>query len=87
MEIITELNYEHAENIWKEFSLKIYHDSFVKNDTLLLPDIFENLGDNVLIYTTWYCPYYTSPGLSWQAVSEVTKVELELLTDAGILLN
>ena len=52
MEIITELNYEHAENIWKEFSLKIYHDSFVKNDTLLLPDISENLGDNVLIYTT-----------------------------------
>lgn len=52
MEIITELNYEHAENIWKEFSLKIYHDSFVKNDTLLLSDIFENLGDNVLIYTT-----------------------------------
>ena len=50
MEIITELYYEHAENIWKKFNLKIYYDLFFKNDTLLLPDIFENFGDNFLIY-------------------------------------
>ena len=45
MENIGETDYIHANNIFKKFNLNNlgnYHDLYVKSDTLLLADIFEN---------------------------------------------
>ena len=45
MENITEIDYIHANNVFKTFKLSNlvdYHDLYVKSDTLLLADVFEN---------------------------------------------
>ena len=45
MENITDIDYRHANKIFKKFKLKNlgnYHDLYVQSDTLLLADVFEN---------------------------------------------
>ena len=45
LENITEIDYIHANNVFKTFKLNNlgdYHDLYVKSDTLLLADLFEN---------------------------------------------
>ena len=46
MEGTTTVNYRHVKRIYKEFKLKnlgdYYHGLYVKNNTLLLGDVFEN---------------------------------------------
>ena len=45
MENITDLEYNHAKRVCKDFeieNLSEYHDSYLKSDTLLLADIFES---------------------------------------------
>ncbi|XP_055902200.1 uncharacterized protein LOC129938580 [Eupeodes corollae] len=39
------------------------------------------LAINIWNHFNYPCHYYTAPGLSWDAMLKVTKVELELLTD------
>ena len=87
---ITDEEYEHAESIWKEFKLQNlgeYHDLYLKTDVLLLADVFEEFRniciENYSLDPAWY---YTSPGLSWDALLKHSKVELELLTDPDMLL-
>ena len=51
MEDITNIDYKHAKRILREFkinNLGDYHDLYVKSDTLLLADIFENLRNKCL---------------------------------------
>jgi len=49
---------------------------------LLLCDVFENFRKVCKkIYNFDPCQYYTTPGLSWDAMLKITKIELELLTD------
>jgi len=64
-----------------------YHKLYNKTDVLLLVDVFENFRDvcleNYGLDATWY---YTSPGLSWDAMLKMTKIELELLNDHDMLL-
>ena len=46
MEDITDANYMHAKTVWKDFQIKNlseYHNFFLKNETLLLADVFKNL--------------------------------------------
>ena len=46
MEHITDTDYAHAKGVYKDFEIKNlreYHDSYVKSDTLLLHDVFENI--------------------------------------------
>jgi len=58
-----------------------------KTDVLQLADVFENFRDvcleNYGLDPTWY---YTSPGLSWDAMFNCTKIKLELLGDHDMLL-
>ena len=45
MESIIDLDYKHAERVWKDFGIRNvsdYYDLCVKSDTLLLEDVIEN---------------------------------------------
>ena len=78
-------DYKHAQNVWNTFSLKNmgeYHDLYLKSDILLLVDVFENFRKTCLrYYKLDPCHYFTSPGLSWDAMLKMTDIKLELMID------
>ena len=87
---ISEEDYEHAQKVWRAFgmrTMKDYHDLYLESDVLLLSDVFENFREvcmkNYELDPAWY---YTSPGLSWDAMLKKTKVRLDLLTDYEMLM-
>ena len=84
-EHISNEQYKHAQNVWDTFNLKTmgdYHDLYLKSDTLLLADVFENFRKTCLqYYKLDPCHYFTSPGLSWDAMLKMTTIKLELMTD------
>ena len=90
LENISEVDYMHANNVFKTFELSNlgdYHDLYVRSDTLLLADVFENFRNACLSNYELDPAYFVSlPGLAWQACLKKTNVELELLTDYDMLL-
>ena len=57
-----------------------YHDLYLKSDILLLADVFENFRKTCLqYYKIDPCHYFTSPGLSWDAMLKMTGIKLELM--------
>ena len=59
-----------------------YHDLYLKSDILLLADVFENFRKTCLqYYKLDPCHYFTSPGLSWDAMLKMTDIKLELMVD------
>ena len=84
-EHISDEDYQHAQNVWNEFNLKNmgeYHDLYLQSDILLLVDVFENFRKTCLrYYKLDPCHYFTSPGLSWDAMLKMTDIKLELMTD------
>ena len=84
-EHITDKDYQHAQTVWNTFNLKNmgeYHDLYLKSDILLLADVFENFRKTCLqYYKLDPCHYFTSPGLSWDAMLKMTNIKLELMTD------
>ena len=59
-----------------------YHDLYLKTDVLLLADIFEKFINTCLeYYGLDPYHYFGSPGLSWDAMLEMTEIELELISD------
>ena len=87
---INDNNYNHVLNVWKTFkmkSLKEYHEVYNITDVLLLADVFENFRDLCLKnYGLDPAHYYTAPGLAWDAMLKMTKINLELLSDIDKLL-
>ena len=90
MEDISDIDYRHANNVFKVFKLENlgdYHDLYVQSDTLLLADVFNNFRDMCLKeYELDPGHFLSLPGLAWQACLKKTNVELELLTDYDMLL-
>ena len=90
MEDIDEIDYRHGNNVFKSFKLENlgeYHDLYVKSDTLLLADVFENFGDMCIKeYELDPAHFASLPGLAWQACLKKNNTELELLTDYDMLL-
>ena len=78
-------NYLTCEKIWDNFDIKDmgdYHDHYLKKDVLLLADIFEKfIGTCLKCYGLDPCHYFSSPGLSWDAMLKMTGVKLEKISD------
>ena len=59
-----------------------YHDHYLKKDVLLLADVFEKFIDTCLkYYGLDPCHYFSSPGLSWDAMLKMTGIKLEKTSD------
>ena len=78
-------DYTHAQKVWNAFDCRTlgdYTDLYCRTDVLLLADVFETFRKTCQKqYGLDPAHYYTSPGLSWDALLKKTRVELELLTD------
>ena len=59
-----------------------YHDLYLKTDVLLLANVFEKFINMCLeYYRLDPCHYFSSPGLSWDAMLKITEIKLELISD------
>ena len=74
-----------CEKIWNKSEMKNmgdYLDHYFKKDVLLLADVFERFISTFLKhYELDPCHYFSSPGLSWDAMLKMTKIELEKISD------
>ena len=62
--------------------MKDYHDLYLKCDVLLLADVFEKIRNNSLKNYGLYPSHYLSAlALSWGAILNMKRVELELILD------
>ena len=62
--------------------MKDYHDLYLKSDVLLLADVFEKFRNNTLKnYGLCSSHYLRAPGVSLDAMLEMKKIKLELITD------
>ena len=61
--------------------MKDYHNLYLKCDLLLLADVFEKYRNNSL-KNYGFCPslYLIAPALSWDAMLNMTKIKLELIS-------
>ena len=87
---ITKKDYKHAHKVWDTFDIKNlreYHDLYVKSDTIILADVFENFRSTCeKVYQLDPAHFASAPGLAMQACLKKTNVKLELLTDEDMLL-
>ena len=71
-----------ADNTWNVFKMNTmddYHDLYIKTETLLLADVFEKFIKHCFdYYGLDRCHYFSSPGLSWDAMIKMTKIILDL---------
>ena len=62
-----------------------YHDHYLKKDVLLLADVFEKFIDTCLkVYVLDPCHYFSSRGLSWDAMLNITGIDMYLLIEKGL---
>ena len=74
-------DYLTCEKIWDKFEMKNmgdYHDHYFKKDVLLSADVFEKfIATWLKFYGPDPCHYFSSPGLSWDAMLKMTGVKLK----------
>ena len=59
-----------------------YYELYLKNDLLLLADVFEKFIKRSLEFYKPDLSYYSSsPKLSWEAMLKLTEIKLELISD------
>ena len=87
---INNYNHQHVLNVWKTWKMKTfkeYLELYNVTDVLLLADVFENFREICLKnYGLDPVYYYTAPGLAWDAMLKMTKINLELLSNIDMLL-
>ena len=87
-EHVSDSDYNHAQQVWNTFELNNmgeYHDLYLQSDVLLLADVFENFRKTCLqYYQLDPCHYFTSPGLSRDAMLRMTTVEIELISNVDM---
>ena len=82
---ISRQDYLTCQKVWNEFNMNDmgdYHDHYLKKYVLLLADVFEKFIDTCLKFyklDPWH--YFSSPGLSWDAMLKMTGVKLEKISD------
>ena len=85
---IIEKEYQSACDVWKVFeitNLGQYHDLYLKTDVLLLCNVFERLISLCLKYYQLVpSHYFSSPGLSWDAMLKMTGIQLENIHNIDI---
>ena len=83
---ISDNQYEHVVKVWNTFSvkrMKDYCNLYLKFYVLLLADFFEKFRNKSLKnYESCPSHYLNAPTLSWDAMLNIIKVELELISDA-----
>ena len=74
-------DYLTCEKIWDKFEMENmgdYHNHYLKKDVLLSVDVFEKFIATCLkFYRLDPCHYFSSHGLSWDDMLEMTGVKLE----------
>ena len=61
-----------------------YHDLYLKKYVLVLADVFEKFtSESLKFYELDPSYYFSSPGLSWDAILKMTGITLELISDIG----
>ena len=82
---ISAQNYLTCKKTWDKLEMKNmggYHDHYLKKDVSLLADVFEKFIDiGLKYYGLDLCPYFSSPGLSSDAMLKLTDIELEKISD------
>ena len=83
---ISYAKYLHLKLVWKEFGFKTFkdfHNHYLKEDVLLLADVFEKfISASLKYYNLDPCHYFSAPRLSWDAMLKMAKVELEKISDS-----
>ena len=65
--------------------VKDYYKLYLKWDVLLLADVFEKFKNNSLKnFGLWPNRYFSAPGLSWDAILKMVKIELKLIPDPDL---
>ena len=84
-EHISDEDYDKAQTVFKATNCKSlldYMEIYVKTDTLILCDVFENFRDLCLnYYGIDPCHYMSLPAFAWDAMLKMTGVKLEYITD------
>ena len=78
MEGITHADYMHGKRVCQDLEKKYlgeYREKYLKSDTLLLADVFENFRTMCLkVYQLDLVKFHPAPWLAWQADLKKTEV-------------
>ena len=84
---ISDEDYLTSKNEFNMKNMSDYHDHYFKKDVLLLVDVFKKFIDRRLkFYGLDPCHYFSSPGLSWDAMLKMTGMRLEKIVDIDMYL-
>ena len=81
---ISNEHYLHLKDVWDTFNFKFedFHNHYLKKDVLLLAEVFEKfISTSFKYYNLDPCHYFSAPGLSWDAMLKITKIELQKISD------